>query len=170
MIREESLRKKGWSERDIKKAVGILSEKRNVFLTDRFAPYIYWSALLVTIVGNFFISVALLPFFLYLSDMAMFFVVALLAIAFGSLFNILLKDIEMTDPKHHVIVGIFLPIFILINMYIMVDVARHIVRSSAEAAAALQSPLLIAIVYAAAFTVPIIMGRLATKKKFLNPA
>ncbi len=163
MIREETLRKKGWSEKDIKQAMKILGEKRNVFFMDRFSTYIYWASLLIIIVGNLFVSVALLPFFMYLSNWMMAVVVGIIAATFGALFNILIKDIEMTDPKHHVIMSVFLPIFVLINMYVMADVANHFVKFNAVTT--LQKPIFVAVIYAAGFTLPSIFAKLSLSKQ-----
>lgn len=163
MIREETLRKKGWAEKDIKQAMKILDKERNVFFTDKFFSYIYWTSLLIIIVGNLFVSVALLPFFMYLSNWMMAVVVGIIAATFGALFNILIKDIEMTDPKHHVIMSVFLPIFVLINMYIMADVANHFVKFNAVKN--LQNPIFVAIIYAIGFTLPSIFAKISLIKQ-----
>lgn len=164
MIREETLRKKGWSEKDITQAMSILAKKREVFFTDKFAPIIYWGSLLIIIAGNLFVSIILMPFLLYLTKTTLVIVALLVAATFGALFDILVKDIKMTDPRHHVLLSIFLPIFVLINIYVMMDVANYFIKiNSLNSIQNLQSPILISIIYAAGFVMPSIIDRTFSK-------
>jgi hypothetical protein len=137
MIKEETLRKKGWSEEEIKKAMKILQKERQMFFSQNFAPHIYWVSLLLTIIGN-------------------------ISITFGSLFNILLKDIEMVDPRHHVIVGIFMPAIALTTMWVMIDVTNTYIQTANASNA--NSPILISAVYALGFAFPSIIQAFAKKR------
>jgi len=163
MIKEETLRKKGWSEEEIKKAMKILGKKRQTFSTDKLMPHVYWISLLLTIVGNLFVSVMMLPFVLYASGISLFVIIGVIAITFGSLFNILLKDIETVDPKHHVIVGIFMPAFALVVVWVIFDLSNNFIKHSGSSIR-MNHPIIISAIYSIGFAIPSIMQALAKKR------
>lgn len=127
---QEKLSEKGWSKEEIEKATSIMEaspEKGRVMFTRQMNPILYWMTLIVAIIGNLIISVVLIPFLIAVeSVIALYSIIALLGLAFGFLFNVLLTDIEHIDPKHHVIAGIFIPAIALINIFIVVNITNTI--------------------------------------------
>ena len=123
---EERLKEKGWSQSEIDKAAGILHGKEDpgkIYFAKKMNPVVYWLTLIIAIVANMVISVVLIPFMLAVNSAAgLYSIVALLAVAFGFFFNLLLTDIENVDPKHHVIAGIFIPALAIINITIVINI------------------------------------------------
>src|SRR3989338_1697455 len=80
--------------------------------------FVYWAALAMAIIGNFIISIALIPSLMALKSTQLFLILAALGISFGSLFELLIRSIEHLEAMHHVFLGILMPSLTLINIFI----------------------------------------------------
>jgi len=150
----EKLKERGWKEEEIEHALSIMKpqEARSAIFVNRMNPVLYWSSLVICIIGNFLIAVALIPFLLVLSTMQLYFVIIILAISFGAMFNLLINTIEALDPSHHVIAGVFIPALAVITIYVMVNVANRIsfvLKSPIQ-----QNPVIVSVAYVLAFIIP----------------
>ncbi len=169
---QEKLAEKGWTKEEIEKATKIIEspdEEGRVVFTRKMNPILYWMTLIIAIVGNMLISVILIPFLLAVkSAIALYFIIALLGISFGFLFNVLLTDIEHIDPRHHVIAGIFIPAIALINIFIVVNITNTIEQVIFKTTIQ-ENSIVIGIIYVAAFIGPYaftkITDMLETRKK-----
>ena len=154
---EQRLAEKGWTKAEILKASSILHGKEDpgqIYFQKQMNPVIYWLTLIVSIVANMVVSVVLVPFLLAVKDsLTLYGIVAILALAFGFFFNLLLTDIEHVDPRHHVIAGIFIPALAIINIIIVVNVTSAI-DQVLFGAQFQQNSVIIAIVYVIAFIAP----------------
>lgn len=171
----QKLAEKGWTKEEIDKTLNIMyspekAEGRTVY-TRRINPIIYWTALIVMIVGNLIISVVLIPFLLLLTSFQLYFVIAVAAFAFGLMFNLVINDIEHIDPQHHIIAGIFIPAFAIITTYVMVTVANRlsfVVQSPIH-----QNSIIVSVVYVVAFMLPYAVQKireLASERKTFRAA
>lgn len=164
-----NLRKKGWSEEEIEKTARIMqrfeaaSENRHKKLN----VILYWSVLFIAIIGNFILSVVLIPFMLVLSNYQLYFIIMIIAVAFGLLFNLIIRDIEYLDRKHHVIAGIFIPTIAIINVSIMVNVSNNLMRLS-KINNVPQNPIAISIIYVVFFVLPYMIYNLLEIKDKKN--
>jgi hypothetical protein len=160
---QQKLKEKGWSDDEVDNALNIIyspekQEKHAVF-TEFSSPLVYWSLLIVAIIGNFIASVVLIPIMLFLTRFQLYAVIFLLAISFGAFFNLLLKDIEHVDYKHHIMGGVFIPAIAFINVYVIVNLANTLndnVFSALFSGNGIihQSPILITIIYVIGFIIP----------------
>lgn len=117
------------------------------------AGVIFWISLFAAIIGNFIISVILVPFLIMLEDKAtLYVIVMIMGIVFGALFNFLLSDIQKLDEKHHVMSGVVIPALAVINVYIMVNVSKTV--GEIVSITVNQNALVISIIYVAMFIVP----------------
>jgi len=150
----DKLREKGWKEDEIEHALSIMkpSEAKSGILVQRMNPALYWSALVISIIGNFLIAVALIPFLLVLSSTQLYFVIIVLAISFGAMFNLLINTIEALDPSHHIIAGVFIPALAIITIFVMVNVANRL--SFVLQNPIHQNPILVSVAYVVAFIIP----------------
>ena len=123
---------------------------------------VYWLALLVTIIGNLIISAALIPFLIVMKDVSLYIIIITLGIAFGLLFDLLLKDIENIDFKHHIIAGIFIPGIAAVNLYIITTLANRLIEIL-EVTNVKQNPVIISVVYIIAFMLPFIISKVKIK-------
>lgn len=119
---------------------------------------VYWLALLVTIIGNLIISAALIPFLIVMKDVQLYLIIIILGIAFGLLFDLLLRDIENIDFKHHVIAAIFIPGMAIVNLFIITNLANRLIEVL-EVANVKHNPIMISIVYIIAFMIPYLISR-----------
>ncbi|MBW3023123.1 hypothetical protein KY308_03390 [Candidatus Woesearchaeota archaeon] len=150
----EKLLEKGWKEDEIEHALSIIkpSESKSQIFIQRTNPILYWSALIISIIGNFLIAVALIPFLLVLSSFQLYIVIAVLAISFGAMFNLLINTIEALDPAHHVIAGVFIPALAVITIFVMVNVANRL--SFVLESPIHQNPIFVSFAYVVAFVLP----------------
>jgi len=148
---KQQLLKKGWRSEEIEKTAKILkdAEKDSPFLSSS-SQLVYWMALVVAVIGNFVVSVLIIPFLLSLKTFALYIVIALIGICFGFLVNLLIKDIDYLDPKHHIIAGIFIPAVALINIFIVTAIVNYFITAT-KLNEPLKNPLAIAFIYVIAF-------------------
>ena len=114
------LKEKGWSEKEIVHAEEALNraERHDV----HFSKIVFWSALIVTIFGNFIVSLVLIPFLIVLNKFVLYAVVVLLAGSIGFLYKLLITDIGHLEKKHHIAASIFVPLIAIANIVGMVIV------------------------------------------------
>lgn len=159
----EKLRKKGWSEEDIERTEKILSKKKRSIL-DKF---VYWFVLVMTIIANMILAVILVPFLLALSDAALYSIIIIIALTFGFLFDMILRDLENLDPQHHVIAGIFIPAIAIINVFYMTRFSNKLIDLMTLPNTK-HDPLIIGTLYTITFIIPYLTYRLFANKEFLK--
>jgi len=159
------LKERGWSEEDIKKTEEII-QKRYREDKSRSTPsmnrVLYWSAVVVIVLGNFIISMFLIPFLLVLRKLTLDIIIITIAFAFGLLFNLLVTDIEHIEKKHHIIILIIVPFIALINFIVMVNIADSL-AATLKLPIARENPYFISIIYVAAFILPYLYNLIVKK-------
>jgi len=160
---EKRLEEKGWSKDEILKAAEILHGKEaqgKIYFQKEMNPIVYWLTLILAIVANMVISVVLVPFLLAVeSALTLYSIVALLALAFGFFFKLLLNDIENIDPQHHVIAGIFIPALAIINIIIVINVTS-VIDKVLFGVQFTQNAIAITVVYVFAFIAPYLVSKI----------
>ena len=160
------LKERGWSEDDIKKAEEII-EKRTREDKSRTLPsmsrVLYWSAVVVIILGNFIISMFLIPFLLVLKKFILDLIIVTIAFAFGLLFNLLILDIEHMEKKHHLITLIIIPVVAFANFVLMVNIANSLGKAM-NLPLARKNPYFIGLIYVAAFVIPYLYSLIVKKE------
>ena len=160
------LKKKGWSEKDIKKAVEIAQNARLnrlnklSFLEKR----IYWILLLVIIAVNFAISVALIPLLIALKGIFLYAVVIILGLFFGLILELVIRSIEHLEKKHHVFLAFIIPLIALINLFIITGIANNF--SNILNIRNIQNPITITLIYTVSFTTPYLFHRFFLKTEY----
>src|SRR3990167_755150 len=115
-IKTHRLIEKGWRKSDINKTIKIT--------------------------GNFVISVALIPELIALKGYQLYLIIITLGISFGLLFELLLRTIEHLNAKHHLFLGIIVPVLAVINIVIVSNNMKRLVGLENP-----QNPLAAGIVY-----------------------
>ena len=160
------LEKKGWSGKEIKKAADIIENTNhskshaNIFLEKK----IYWILLIVIAAANFAVSIALIPLFITLKGMFLYFVLTLLGIIFGLLFELVIRSIEHLERRHHLILAVLIPLAALANIFIVSKISNNLARTLQLAN--FQNPILISIVYSVSFVLPYIIYRFVLKMEY----
>ena len=162
----ELLKKKGWSEKDILEAEKIISSRRLIDKS-RGAVYsnrvLFWTVVFVIVLGNFIISILFVPFLLALNKLTLNILAVIIGFAFGSLFNMLILDVENVSKKHHLIAGIMIPALALINISVMISIANAI-NDVLKINMVKEDPITISIFYVVAFMVPYLWSVLVKKR------
>ena len=88
---------------------------------------LYWILLLLTITGNFILSVALVPFLLVLKGTTLYLSLFMIALAFGILFSFLLHSIDRLENRKHILATVFIPALALINVAIFAILSNKLI-------------------------------------------
>ena len=158
MVNFEKLKEKGWDDEHIARAKYILEKDPGVIRARTWNYAVYWFCLIVAIIGNFVVNLALIPVFLGMDTITVFLTLLLVGGSFGLLFTIILLDLEMVDPKHHVIAGIFLPILAGIVSYVTVSLSNELARAVHTELLVTQNVIFVPLVYVLAFTLPYLLS------------
>jgi len=161
----ENLRKKGWSEEEIKRVSRILDESperksSTIAIIDKVA---YWTGLFLAIIGNFVISVLLIPFLILMKSFYLYLALIFLGIVFGWVFSILLQDIESIKAGQHIIAWLFIPAIAIINVYVITNLSNHIANLMEIKTGIHEAPLVSA-VYVFSFMFPYALSKLLKKQ------
>lgn len=152
----QRLREKGWTEEEIKKTMDILYSEEKKLKHLHFAkgahPILYWLGLIIAIIGNFVLSVAFIPFMMFLTSLQLYVILAVVAYIFGAVFNVIIKDIEHIDTKHHIIAGAFIPALALITVFVMTNVSNRV--SEFIMAPNPHNPIIVSVIYLVFFSAP----------------
>lgn len=111
----------------------------------------YWIALVVITTCNLIAAMFLMPFLLILEQLPMYVLVVAIALVFGLLFNMIIRDINV-EKHHHVMAVIFIPVITVINIFLMTVIANKldiILNLNIQ-----HSPLIVSLLYAVVFLLP----------------
>jgi len=157
---EIKLKEKGWTDENIAELNSMIKEgqkfksKKILFLDS----IIYWVVLFAALIGNFVISIILIPFMLALQGIRLYVIIFVIGIAFGALFDLLIRNIERIQKKDIIIAGLFLPALALINVSLMVKFANFI--QEILKVGIKHDPIIISIVYVIGFVLPYMLKSL----------
>jgi hypothetical protein len=151
------LTEKGWSEEEIIHAEESLdrAEKQDV----HFSKIVFWSALIVTIFGNFIVSLILIPFLIVLNKWVLYSVVILLAGSIGFLYKLLITDIGHLEKKHHIAASIVIPLIAIANVVGMVLVSNRFI-SDLKVENVQHNPIIVAVVFAVVLILPYVLHKI----------
>lgn len=88
---------------------------------------LYWTLLFVAIVGNFIVSVVLVPFLLMFKGWPLWFSLFFIGASFGWLFSFILHSLEKLEVRQHIIASIFIPALALINVGIFAVLSNKLI-------------------------------------------
>jgi hypothetical protein len=162
----KQLKKKGWSGKDIKKADEIIKARlcndksRTVLFSNK---VVFWAVIFLMILGNFILSMAIVPFLLVINKLTLDILIIIIGLAFGALFDTVVVDMRTVDRKHQLIAGLVIPIVALINISLMTQAANSL-NNLLRFSAIRQDPYTISILYVIAFILPFLWSIFVTKK------
>ncbi|HSU72742.1 MAG TPA: hypothetical protein VLJ21_02745 [Candidatus Binatia bacterium] len=149
-----NLASKGWQPHHIDRAISVLQSSASiksdsVRLLD---SVIYWIALALAVLGNFVLSIALIPVLLAFSDIALLISTAIAAILFGMVLDFVLREIEQLRHTHLIIPELFIPAIALINVYIITNLSNNV--ALALNLSTTHNPWVVSIIYMICFVIP----------------
>ena len=89
---------------------------------------LYWVMLVLAIVGNFILSVAIVPFLLVLKGTTLYLSLFMIALSFGILFSFLLHSIQKIGLRKHILATVFIPALALINVAIFAILSNKLIE------------------------------------------
>lgn len=160
----EKLLKKGWDPEEIEYTFSVMEKGEDKKSYKLFEQVVYWLSIIIAIIGNMVVSVVLIPFFLVLHAFFLYFIVIMLGIGFGFLYDILIWDIKKVTGREMIIESVFIPALALITVAFMTYFGNLIARS--WALNTIHNPLLVGLVYAMAFVAPWVIREYVLEKGF----
>lgn len=159
------LMKKGWRKSDINKTVKIIEKAKKskhpkIKMLDK---QVFSFSLILAIMGNFIISISLIPVLLVLNSILLYVIIVIMALTFGLLFELLIRSIEHLETKHHILLGVIIPIVAVINFVNMVIFSNKIEKILNIQNP--QNPYLVAVIYAVSFILPYAVYQVFLKDK-----
>jgi hypothetical protein len=111
---------------------------------------------------NVLVSGVIIPMMFMIHGLALICLVFIIALFFGWIFYILIKNIENMEVHHHIIAGLFIPAIALVNVFIIVNIGNRIIQTNMPKLLTipLADPLQVSMVYAIGFTVPYLLSQL----------
>ena len=149
--------REGWTEAKLEKAERVLKKTHGHDLI--LSHLVFWSAILVVVIGNLMIALALVPFLAVLNQWFLDLVILLLGLVMGFLFNFLMTNVGHLEKHHFVLAGLVLPVVAVVNVIFIVLVSNQMIEAI-QIANARHNPWVIGILYGVAFVVPYLYFRL----------
>ncbi len=119
--------------------------------------HVLWILIFAMIAANFAVSIALIPAIISIKGENLFLILAITGIFFGLLFELVIRSVEHFDKRHHIFLGIIMPLIAIANFLFITRMASSI--SLSLDLGELSSPILIPIIYAISFTLPYILSK-----------
>ena len=156
--------KKGWTKKEINDTLKIFREAKNnkhpaIRVLDK---SVYWISLIAAIIGNFIISITLVPLLLVLRGFQLYLIIMTIGLAFGLLFELLIRSITHLEARHHLFFGFLIPLIAVINVFIITNISNNLEKNFMVGN--VHNPLVVSVVYGLAFIIPYVFYRLFLKE------
>ena len=105
----------------IKSELAIMESiaKKKHHVEQKMEKFVAYTAMLLLIFTNILSALLLIPFLLFFQGLAQYAIIAFFALGFGLLFNLMIHSIEHLGDKHHIIAGVVVPFFCLLDLVIL---------------------------------------------------
>jgi len=114
---------------------------------------LYWVLLIIAILGNFVVSVVLVPFLLILKGAALYFSLFFIGASFGWVFSFILHNLEKLQKEQHIIASVFIPALAVINVGIFAVLSNKLIILL-KLATPPHNPFLVGAVYVFGYVLP----------------
>jgi len=125
---------------------------------------VYWIVLFIAILGNFVLSVVLVPFLLVLKGLGLYFSLFFIGASFGSVFWFILQSIENVQKKKRIIWEIFIPALALINVGIFAVLSNDLI-AILELSTPPHNPMIVGAAYTLGYVLPSALWKVVRRKK-----
>jgi len=158
----QNMYEKGWTPKEVEALEQSLNRDSETSQRGLYETFIYWTAIIIAIIGNFAFGVVFIPFLLVMKTWEATGFITFIGIVFGYLYLKILKGLE-GENEQQVIAWIFLPTLALITVYIITTLTNKL----AELLQLPQthSPIIIGTAYALALTLPYIVDTIRIRMK-----
>ncbi len=151
-IRQKSVKRKSVVpiQREIAAVEQGLRKKQGI--EQKMQRFVSWTALALLIFVNFLGALLLVPFLLFFEGLPQYVLIVLFGLGFGLLFNLMIHSIEHLGDKHHIIAGILVPCFALLDLVILFGILDQAVQKFQIAIT--YNYALIVLIFLCAFLIP----------------
>ncbi|PIN75825.1 hypothetical protein COV18_01435 [Candidatus Woesearchaeota archaeon CG10_big_fil_rev_8_21_14_0_10_37_12] len=133
-------------------------------LWQRLNAIVYWLLLILAIVGNFIVSVVLVPFLLMLKGWFLFASLFFIGLSFGWLFSFIIHSLEELEVQQKIIASVFIPCLALINVGMMAILANRLIEIL-NLTTPPHNAALVGAVYVLGYVIPDAAEHLRTKRE-----
>lgn len=157
---------KEWDSDLAVRTEGILrkAEESKPLWVKRVDAALYWVLLFTAIIGNFVVSVVLVPFLLILKGIPLYFSLFFVGLSFGWVFNVILHSLEVLQKDKHIIWSIFIPALALINVGIFAVLSNKLIVLL-KLSTPPHSPMLVGAFYVFGYVLPGAIAHARSKRK-----
>jgi hypothetical protein len=133
MGKQKGGRKKGTKARSlppISREITAVEQslRKKQMIEQKMQRFVSWTALTLLIFVNFLGALLLVPFLLFFEGLPQYVLIVLFGVGFGLLFNLMIHSIEHLGDKHHIIAGILVPCFALLDLVILFGILDQAVQ------------------------------------------
>ena len=153
-IKPEELKKKGWSEHEIKHATKALEKTKKY----RHAHHnllnetLFWAILALSIFAIAALTYWVTPIFIYAKNTYLLPILFIIGISFGLIFQVIIKDLENLQVHHHTSILVLVPITgIISGVAIFGSITQPEIIGGIK-----HNPYVASIVFSASFLLPYI--------------
>jgi hypothetical protein len=124
----KDISKKRWDKDEIKKVAEILlkAEKNKGHFVRFLDEIIHWLVILLIILINLILSIFIVLISGFVRSSYIYLIIATVAVSFGLLIDIQLKDIEKIDKKKHLFARIMLIVLATLNIVLIIGIHNTI--------------------------------------------
>ena len=164
---KKRLLEKGWNKKEIDKAAKIIERAKakkhpKIKILDKI---VVWLSFIVAVMGNFMISLFMVPFLVFLNKSMLYFIAIIIGLAFGFLFELLIRSIRHFEAKRRILFLTVVPLIAVINFALINLVANNISKIFGVGYFQItQNTVIIGIVYTLAFISPYMFYQFLVKK------
>jgi hypothetical protein len=167
----EKLLEKGWPKEAALKTARILAKAEEakpdgIRTLDK---VVHWVALLIIVLGTFVVSILLVPLLLVASGPALAGLLVGVGVGFGLLFEVVVSKLERLEHRPPIVAGLFIPVLALINVYVITSLTNRL-AALAKLESGIHDPILVSIVYVAAFSLPFMLHKLHLLRRNATPS
>lgn len=138
--------------------------KKKLYVEQKMQGFVAMTGILLLIVINILGALLLIPFLLFFEGFAEYAVIAVFAVGFGMLFNLMIHSIEQLGDKHHIIAGIVVPGFALLDIVILFTLLEKIAKTLNIVQTTQYT--FIVVLFVVAFIIPYVIDILRGKHRF----
>jgi len=156
-----------WTPDAAAKTEAMLARAKTTPLTRTINNALYWILLVIAIVGNFVVSVVLVPFLVSLKGTGLYFILFFIGLSFGLVFGFILHSLEDLKPRKHIMASVFIPAIAIINVAMMAILSNKLIMIM-KLETPEHSPAIVGAVYVFGYVVPEILGHFLKRPKLIS--
>lgn len=148
------LKKKGWNEEELLHADAVFSQHTDAhhILPPIYDKIIHWVFFGVISLGNIFIFLILIPPLYLFNNSIIFGIVSIVALGFGSIYDIIFKHMAGLKKQHQISIGILLPAITIMSFSWLTIIANTVFIP--DDAMILRHPYILSTVYTISLLIP----------------